>query len=62
MSDLFDNATFTLPFRSDSSVRVSKKKQKKQKRSYIVERLHEKRGRVKKISSNSVLKIPNYII
>jgi hypothetical protein len=59
MSDLFDNATFALPFTSDSSVRVSKKKQK---RSFIVEHLREKRGRVKKISSNSVLNIPKYII
>jgi hypothetical protein len=59
MSDLFDNATFTLPFISRGSSTISKKKQK---RSYIVERLREKRGRVKKISSNSVLNIPKYII
>jgi len=62
MSDLFDNATITLPFISHGSSQVSKKNKKKQKRSYIVERLHEKRERTKKISSNSVLKIPNYII
>jgi len=65
MSDLFENAVIALPFISPVSSQVSKKKQKKQKkqkRSYIVECLHDKRGRTKKIPSNGVLNIPKYIV
>lgn len=65
MSDLFENATIALPFISHDSSQISKKKQR---RSYIVERLREKRGRVKKspyglrIPSDKMLTIPKYII
>ena len=62
MSDLFENATITFPYISRGSSQVSKKKQKKQKRSFIVECLHDKRGRTKKIPSNSGLNIPRYIV
>jgi hypothetical protein len=62
MSDLFENATITFPFIFRGSSQISKKKQKKQKRSYIVECLHDKRGRTKKIPSNSGLNIPRYIV
>ena len=62
MADLFENATLVLPFSSHVSSQVSNKNKKKQKRSYIVEHLHDKRTRVKKIPSNKLLTIPKYII
>ena len=62
MADVFENTTIAIPFISPVSSQISKKKQKKQKRSYIVERLHEKRGRTKRIPSNSILNIPKYIV
>lgn len=62
MADLFENATIAIPFISHVSSQVSNKNKKKQRRSYIVEHLREKRGLVKKIPSNKILNIPKYII
>uniref|UniRef100_A0A6C0LPF7 Uncharacterized protein n=1 Tax=viral metagenome TaxID=1070528 RepID=A0A6C0LPF7_9ZZZZ len=60
MSDLFDNATFALPFSSNNSSQISKKNKKK--RSYIVERIQDKRKSLKKTPSAGKLNIPKYII
>ena len=60
MSDLFENATLVLPFSSNNSSQISKKNKKK--RSYIVERIQDKRKSLKKTPSAGKLNIPKYII
>ena len=60
MSDVFNNATIALPFSSNNASRISNKNKKK--RSYIVERIQNKRKSVKKTPSAGKLNIPKYII